>query len=163
MEIDTFLFCSSEEERLGQCELASLTRLVADCASDKGVLSWRLVGKAKGKMERPTLLLQVQGEVGLLCQRCMTPYTFSLQSSTELIVAQNEEEADELDRLLQKEAVEVILASASLNMLDLVEDEALMALPLSPKHKECVSAWTLPEEESGSRPFDVLNKLRQSH
>jgi uncharacterized protein len=54
-----------------------------------------------------------------------------------LILAKNEENADEIDALLDDDEVDVVVGSKAFDVNDLIEDEALLAIPQSPKHAVC--------------------------
>ncbi|MFD2272254.1 YceD family protein [Undibacterium arcticum] len=83
------------------------------------------------------LTLAVSGTVQLMCQRCLTPFAHEIAAESVLMLAKDEERADEMDELLDDDTIDVIVASKTLNVPDLVEDEALLALPFSPKHEVC--------------------------
>jgi uncharacterized protein len=59
--------------------------------------------------------------------------------------------------------VDVIVGSRSLDILALVEDEALLALPLAPKHEVCPdqSVQDLAGESKKESPFSVLKNLKK--
>ena len=78
------------------------------------------------------------------------------------MLAKDEERADEMDELLDDDMIDVIVASKTLSVLDLVEDEALLALPISPKHEVCPDATQLEVLKSKKEsPFAVLKGLKQ--
>jgi uncharacterized protein len=100
--------------------------------------------------------------VPLTCQRCLTPYAFHIQSDSTILLAKDEQAADQLEILLQEDdqGLEIIVGSKTLNVIELIEDEALLALPLSPRHEVCpadvqLNATTTQEKTS---PFAVLKE-----
>lgn len=159
--IDAFEFCRLKERREGRIDVADLPRLGIDCADKSGQLSWSLQG-GPGKLDFAQLTLAVSGTVQLMCQRCLTPFSYEIATESVLMLAQNEERADEMDALLDDDTIDVIVASKTLNVLDLVEDEALLALPLSPKHAVCPEATQLEVLNSKKEsPFAALKGLKQ--
>ncbi len=159
--IDAFEFCRLSERREAEIAVADLPRLVADCVDASGVLHWVLIGAAN-KLDYAQLTLSVSGEVKVLCQRCLTPYFFQIRSESVLILASNEVQADEIDALMDDEAIDVIVGNKALNIFDLIEDEALLALPFSPRHEICpepaiVGAFNNIRES----PFSVIKTLKQ--
>ncbi len=85
-----------------------------------------------------------------------------------MILAKNEENADEIDALLEDDEIDVVVGSKTFNVMDLIEDEALLAIPQSPKHAVCpdlplASADTTAaiDAEVGKKasPFAVLKKI----
>lgn len=159
--IDAFEFCRLNEHREAEMAVADLPRLVADCADKSGVLHWVLDG-ATNKFDYAQLTLSVSGEARMICQRCLTPYVFDIRSESILILAKNEVNADEIDALLDDETIDVIVGNKALNIFDLIEDEALLALPLSPKHDVCPDPAILDAfKNTKESPFSVLKDLKQ--
>jgi uncharacterized protein len=159
--IDAFEFCRLKERREGRIAVADLPRLGADCADKSGELSWSLQG-GTGRLDFAQLTLAVSGTVQLMCQRCLTPFAYEVAAESVLMLAKDEERADEMDELLDDDTIDVIVASKTLSVLDLVEDEALLALPISPKHEACPDATQLEVLKSKKEsPFAVLKGLKQ--
>ncbi len=158
--IDAFEFCRLNERRSAEIVVADLPRLTADCADASGVLRWTLVGSVN-KLDYSQLTLSVSGSVQLMCQRCLVPYPFQVQSESVLILAKNEASADEIDGLLDDESIDVIVGNKALNIFDLIEDEALLALPFSPKHDICPDPAVLDAfKDKKESPFSVVKNLK---
>jgi len=106
------------------------------------------------------LHLSVQANVQLMCQRCLTPFTFEIESESELVLAKSEDAADELEEKLADDDVDVIVGSKTLNFIDLIEDEVLLEIPLSPRHVICPDQVGQNVETAASvkktSPFEVL-------
>ena len=160
--IDAFEFCRLKERREGEIPVADLPRLAKESVDKAGVVRWSLQG-GSDRSGYPQLDLAVSGAVSLICQRCLTPFSFEFDSSATLVLAKDEASADEIDTQLADESVEVVVGSHSFDVMQVVEDEALLAIPLSPKHDVCpgvVVQEAAPEGEKES-PFAVLKKLKQ--
>ena len=99
--------------------------------------------------------------VQLMCQRCLNPFAFDIASESILILAKDETRADEIDALLEDDTIDVIVGSKTLNVVELIEDEALLAIPLSPKHLVCPDQATLDARNGAkkSSPFAVLKEI----
>ena len=165
--IDAFTFSRLEEQRSGSTLVADLSRLSKESANTDGELNWSLQG-GKDKLGHAQLALTVSGTIQLMCQRCLTPFAFDIDSESILILAKNEENADEIEALLEDDEVDVVVGSKTFDIMDLIEDEALLAIPQSPKHAVCpdlplASADTTAaiEAEVGKKasPFAVLKKI----
>ncbi|MFZ6732155.1 YceD family protein [Undibacterium sp. Ji42W] len=165
--IDAFTFSRLEEQRSGSILVADLPRLSEESANTEGELNWSLQG-GNDKLGHAQLKLSVNGSVQLMCQRCLTPFAFDIDSESKLILAKNEENADEIDALLEDDEIDVVVGSKTFNVMDLIEDEALLAIPQSPKHAVCpdlplASADTTAaiDAEVGKKasPFAVLKKI----
>jgi len=155
--IDAFAFCRNGEKQAGTSSLAEFSRLRAECVSEKGELKWELAGST-GINGYPTLHLTVDGNVQLMCQRCLTPFVFQIQSDSTIVLAKDEKVADEVEASLENDEIEVIAGSKTFDVMALIEDEALLAIPLSPKHEVCptkekLDAFAIAKKES---PFAAL-------
>jgi uncharacterized protein len=139
--IDAFSFSQLKERRDGSTLISDFPRLSAECASTAGELTWSLEGGVS-KLGYPLLRLTVEGKVQLTCQRCLTSLDFEVDSVSELILAKNEEHADEIEALIEDDEIDVVVGSKAFDVMDLIEDEALLAIPQSPKHTVCPDAVT---------------------
>jgi uncharacterized protein len=159
--IDAFEFCRLKEHREGSIAVADLARFAEDCADTSGTLQWSLDGGAS-KLGHPQFTLSVSATVQLMCQRCLTVYAFDMASTSLLILANDDEIADEIEELLDDEAIDVIVGSRAFNIRELVEDEALLALPLSPKHPVCQDSTMVDVARTEKElPFSALKGMKQ--
>ena len=87
--------------------------------------------------KRPTIHGEMQASVELVCQRCMNNMQYPLTESFDLMLVENEAEL-----ALVPETHEPWIANAlHLDVLELIEEQLLLALPLIPKHaaeRDCV-------------------------
>lgn len=80
----------------------------------------------------------IKASLPLLCQRCGQEMNFPVESHSQLAVVTNDAQADELpeayDPLLLPDGAPVVL-------LDVIEDELLLAIPMVPRHidENCVT------------------------
>jgi uncharacterized protein len=163
MVIDAFEFCRVKERREGDIPVAALPRLAQESVDQSGSLHWSLEG-GRNSQGHPQMILTVEGAVKLMCQRCLTPFDFPIDSGATLVLAQDEGSADEMDALFADENVEVIVGSREFDIAGLIEDDALLAIPLSPKHGTCPDQLAVPEsaEVKKESPFAVLKNLKKS-
>ena len=159
--IDAFDFCRQKLESTGEAALADMPRLTAELTDAQGSLRWALQGGSDGK-GHPRLTLQVSGPVHLRCQRCLNPFEFAIDSSSVLILAQDEASADALEEQLDDDSVDVVAGSRTMDMAAMIEDEALLALPLAPKHDVCPdpSDFAAASSKKADSPFAVLKNLK---
>lgn len=106
---------------------------------------------------------ELDAEVVLTCQRCMGAVQVPLQETFKVLLTQNEADLDQ-----EPGGYESILADpARFDLLTLAEDQALLALPLVPRHEseECnetgVSSPEQPRSDADGRqrPFGNLRDL----
>jgi len=160
--IDSFAFSRAADQRDGVLPVAGLQRLTEDTANTFGELKWTLRGGAD-KFGHARLDLTVKGVVQLTCQRCLTPFDYTIDSASSLLLARDEQEVESIDAALDNDEVDVIVGSNAFNVIELIEDEALLALPLAPKHEECPDQATLDALKASARPspFEALKNLKQ--
>lgn len=158
--IDAFEFCRNNGHREGVTPVAEMTRLAADCADKSGEIAWAIDG-GQTRQGYPMLTLSVSGTVQLVCQRCLTPFGYEMDSSTVLVLGKDDEEADEIEEILDDESIDVIVGSHACDIRDLLEDEALLALPQAPKHEVCPDTELLDSIKSEKvSPFAALKSLK---
>ncbi len=156
--VDAFEFCRLGEERSGVTPVAAFGRLSGEVADASGELRWSFAG-GRHPQGLPRIVMKVDGDVSLICQRCLSSFRHPVTSEAVLVLARDEAAADEVEELLDDDSIDVIVGSAAQDLLQLVEDEALLSLPLSPRHQTCPGgAPALPEDKPES-PFAVLKKL----
>ena len=83
---------------------------------------------------RPQICISM-GRLQLICQRCNAPLDFELDRTTRFRFVATEEELNALP--IEDDEIEVIVGSRSMSVHDWVEDEAILSLPLVPRHGEC--------------------------
>jgi uncharacterized protein len=157
--IDTFEFSRLKERREGELAVAGFARLAEEVAEPSGVVRWVLQG-GTDSAGHPQLSLSVSATVQLMCQRCLLPFAFEVVSQSVLVLARDEAAADEIDAMLADDGIDVIVGAKAMNILDLIEDEALLAIPLSPRHAVCPDQAGQDVEAAASvkrtSPFEVL-------
>ena len=158
--VDAFDFCRTNGRREGVLPVAEMTRLSADCADPSGEIRWSIQG-GQTRQGYPSMTLSVAGTVQLVCQRCLAPFGYELDSSTMLVLGKDDAEADEMEEILDDESIDVIVGSHSCDIRDLLEDEALLALPQAPKHAVCPDNKLLDTLKSEKvSPFAGLKNLK---
>jgi uncharacterized protein len=158
--IDAFEFCRTNGHREGVTPLTEMPRLAADCANASGEIAWSIQGGTTPQ-DYPTMTLSVQGTVQLVCQRCLAPFDYHMDSATQLVLGRDDEEADGMEEVLDDESIDVIVGSHAADIRELLEDEALLALPQSPKHEVCPGTTLLDTLKSEKvSPFAGLKNLK---
>jgi len=159
---DAFEFCRLGEHREGEIAVADMPRLAKEVVDTSGTIRWSLQG---GRDERghPRLSMSVAGVVRLMCQRCLTPFEHDVTSEAVLVLARDEADIDAIESLIDDDSVDVIAGSHEMNSLDLIEDEVLLALPLSPRHDVCPDpqAGEALKKAGKESPFAVLKDLKK--
>ena len=129
---DAFKLVARGGELTGTIDPALLPRLGEQVADEGGSVAWRIRGGDDGQ-GRPALTVTVEGDVPVTCQRCLRTMRQPVAQETVLLLARNEAEVVRLDEASERE---VILASAPIEALAVVEDELLLSLPFAPRHEQ---------------------------
>lgn len=128
--IDSLRFAETAGRMSGEYSLQELSRLHDVLACLDGSLQWRLEGGREAG--RPVLRVGVEGQLTLVCQRCLGPYALCLKIEAVLPVARDEAELARWES--EDPMLDGLVADPHLDVRDLVEDEVLLSLPAIPRH-----------------------------
>lgn len=154
--IDIPAFAVERASLAGELELCQLARL-ADLLSDAGgSLVYRLDG-SMGSDGRAQLRVAVDGVVSLCCQRCLEAlaHPLELRSVLEFVASDSDLTQEELE----DDSRDFLPLEKELDVIALIEDEILLALPAVPRHDDCVLPGGSQESPSES-PFSILAGLK---
>ncbi len=135
-------------------------------------ISYHLTGKLHNAITETAqwgLGLVLEGQLNLKCQRCLNAMPYDVDINSQFIILPNQKsgpqdfefDGDSFD----ESEIETIPADEHMQVLDLIEDELLLTLPLAPMHTEVQHAAGLCVELSAIKevgklnPFDVLKAL----
>jgi len=155
--IDSLDFALHGKELRGSVAISELSRLADLLAAPVGEMAFLLRGYALRDGE-PMLALEVHGSCRLICQRCLDAleYPVALTSQLKLQSGEVDEFSDD------GEEFDTIAADRHLDVVGLIEEELLLALPISPRHAEGECRVAAVEGESQRNPFAVLATLKKS-
>jgi uncharacterized protein len=158
--VDTFELAQSGGHLEGECTIAQLPRLAELVASTQGSLRYQISGLIDTD-SFPAADLHLNARLQLICQRCNGPLEFKLDRTTRFRFVANEEELNALP--IDDDENEAIVGSQNVNVRDWIEDEAILSLPLVPRHDACAAPLGLesdPGKLAAPNPFAVLLELR---
>ncbi|HYD34101.1 MAG TPA: YceD family protein [Methylophilaceae bacterium] len=137
--------------------LSHFSRLSDALASADGGLDYELNGYI-GADSRPRLRLHISGAIQLTCQRCLEPLGFVVETDIDYILVTDEGMIPSQDE--EGEIDDYLVASSQTLVIELLEDELLLALPFAPKHQECADKADLKMQTEKQSPFAVLRGLK---
>lgn len=133
--IDSLKFSREGQSAEGVLPLAGFERLRDSLSAVPAAgesVNYQVSG-GSDRQARPVLRLKVAGRLLLQCQRCLKDLDYSLAIDTVLrLVPEESLEAEMRD---DPDEPDCIAASAALNLVALIEDEILLALPTYPRHE----------------------------
>ena len=125
---------------------------------ETGRISWRLSGEVSA-YKKAMLHLTLTGNVSVPCQRCLAPMVVALNIQSEFILVKDASEIPPEEDDVEDH--DYLVAETEMNVLQLVEDEILLALPYAPKHeiKDCAVKAEVNELKAPN-PFAVLQDFK---
>jgi uncharacterized protein len=191
-QLDLFEFARSGRQAAGVVRVSQLPRMLnevpADAPADERdtAFTWQAEGSTQPELQddgtegpQPYLRLAIHGSAWLECQRCLAPYEQAFNVDAIYRIVGTEAEAEEFP--LDEDEIEVIVGSRQFDLVELIEEELLLSLPLVPKHEVCpevhesLTSGTAGTEGSGEQdeadekggggaerpnPFAVLQGLK---
>ncbi|QDF96831.1 metal-binding protein [Azoarcus sp. DD4] len=153
---DPFRFAADLRSLGGEVRIAALERLADFLANTDGVVSYRIDGSVD-EQGKPRLRLVADGRLELRCQRCLEGMSWDLVLESVLQPVRPGQGIP--DEELEDDEVDAFEVEADLDVIGLVEDEILLALPIAPRHENCDQPRPVNGEGKQS-PFAVLAGLR---
>ena len=149
--VDSVKLVHERQRIAGVIAVAVMPRLVESLHVGDGDLEYAITGDTDHR-ERSLLRLQISGPVQLQCQRCLEGFAHELAIDTALRLVS----AGALDAAYEAsggdpDEPDCIAASKTLDVVALIEDEVLLALPPYPVHAPHISQGaSVCEVKSGS-------------
>lgn len=162
---------AEEGAKLGGAQTVSEhPRLMAETQGRGGdvPVAW----SAHGELRNPRhvhpevwLHLEAHATLSLVCQRCLTPVDLPVEVNRSFRFVPDEQTAAAEDDQSEED---LLALSTDFDLLELIEDELLMELPVAPRHAECPVPVKLavadPDFEPAGQPtlspFALLHKLK---
>lgn len=157
--IDSLDFARNGSEISGVVPVAEMPRLLDELENSLGKLNYTVRGGVDSR-SAPLLDISIAGQCQLRCQRCLSAMDYQIRLNVRLILR----DQAGLDALGDDEDdCDSILAEAQLDVLNLLEEEVLLSLPIAPRHDDA-GACQAADGKNGLReaknPFAVLAKLK---
>ena len=165
---DVAAFVSSGATFSSHCAVASLPRLADGEPQGLAKVSWAVHGESRERPgSAPLMWMRLEAQCGVVrtCQRCLEPVVLSLVVDHRLRFVKGEAAAAQLDAAGDED---VLALEPTIDLLDLLEDELLLALPVIPLHEVCSPPASIPTEAPGvvdasaPNPFAILATLKPS-
>ncbi|MEI6181972.1 MAG: DUF177 domain-containing protein [Polynucleobacter sp.] len=168
-------FCAPQTYRgAGFLAITDMPRLAKEVASINpgDGFAWEMethFEDSPGSEPLQILNLALNGGLHLVCQRCLQDCAVDLEEKRRFVLVASEAEADAYP--LEDEEQEPLVASQHFNLLETMEDEVLLSLPLIPKHPEgfCephATVFGLEDEDEGvderENPFNILKNMKKN-
>lgn len=159
---DAFRLASRRETLRGEATMRQLPRLAQSVLDPEAVVNYVVEGRVDDE-GHPGARMQLSAVLPLRCERCNRPLAFRLERDVPFRFVHDDQELNALP--IEDDEVEEVVGSAAMPLLPWIEDEAILSLPLVPRHEDC--GIPLPEaepeadQESRPNPFAALAKLKR--
>ena len=174
--LDLRHLAQSADTLTGEDALSLFPRLAAEAADAESRrvrwtarAEWRRAAEVPGAkaVQAPVLWLHLSAatELPLTCQRCLTPVVEPLAVDRWFRFVADEATADVEDEDSEED---VLVFQPAFNLLELIEDELIMAQPLVPMHEVCPTVLptsagpVLEEGPAKANPFAVLQQIKKN-
>ncbi len=168
-QLDVNAFAEAGATLSGQDRVGAHERLLQE-TDGRGAdqpIDWTVRGESRNPTHvqpQPWLHLTASTVLSLSCQRCLGPVDTPVEVDRWFRFVADEATAQAQDEVSEED---VLALDREFDLLALVEDELLMAMPLVPRHDNCpepvrLSAGedTLPPEADRANPFAALGRLK---
>lgn len=169
--VDTREFARTSSRIGGGCAVARLARLADLLADGGGEVQWELAGESARRADGGSdahLALSFGATLRLACVRCLEPVAVRVEEHRHYRMVVSESIAERED--LESEDFDLLCHDPRLDVLGLLEDEVIMALPIAPRHADCerpagagaaTAAADAGADEPRVHPFAALASLRR--
>lgn len=168
--LDVKAFAEAAAQLAGQDRLGGHPRLMAETGGRGAelLLAWSASGELRNPGHvRPEIWLHLEAHavLPLTCQRCLAPVEVAVKVQRPFRFVQDESIAMAED---DRSEEDLLALSRSFDLVDLVEDELLMDLPVAPRHEVCPAPMALavadddfdPAPARRENPFALLQRLK---
>jgi uncharacterized protein len=160
--IDSLDFARNGSEISGEIPVAEMPRLLDALDNTRGTIGYKVRGGVDS-LGKSFLDVNVTGSCQLRCQRCLGAMEHSIRVDTRLMLL-DQAGFDALGDVAggDEDESDSILADEQLDVLNQLEEEILLSLPIAPKHESgmCQAADGMGVQKADKNPFAVLAKLK---
>ena len=154
--IDTRRLAERGERVERQLTTRDLPRLRKECSTPFAPVEVSISG-VRTPHGKPGVRVSMRAQVKVPCQRCLKPLALELDLACafEWVASESEQALRDAD-----DEWDAVIAAEQVDLLPLLEDELLLALPFAPMHPACRSGVA---DEAGEKvsPFAALANLKR--
>lgn len=152
MYINNYDFATSHMQIEQEVNISFMSRALELFERLNGQLKVKISGEVTDK---PALNISIYGKIATLCQICLDPVEIDISHNVIVPIFKSESQLDEALFGEDAQYTDGIIADPEFNVFDFIEDEVIMLLPVSPRHKTCTF---VPASEIRNNSFEILKK-----
>jgi uncharacterized protein len=153
--VDAWRMVSARRSFQGELPIVAMKRLGGALAGTEGTAQYEL-DFGRDEFGTAYLDVRVQAPLSLTCQRTLEPFVLPLTVDSRLGLIRSERDESALPPNVEPL---LVVDDGKLSLLDVIEDELLLALPLIPINPDS----TLPEEVVGPPPGEISSEERSDN
>lgn len=163
-QIDPIRLAEEGARLVGRLSTRLMHRLLSQCANKESqvLIDLQFQRAGRGRWE---MCGTVSTEVTATCQRCLQPVAVAVATEPRIVFVRSQ---DEERRLSEDLAAEVVVVTGPVALSELVEDELLLAMPMTPLHAaDACESMPAPASlatktvEEKPNPFAVLSTIKK--
>lgn len=159
--LDVKAFAEAAGQLAGEEPIGRHVRLMSETGGRgaHNLLAWSAVGELRnpGHVQPDIWLrLQARASLPLTCQRCLAPVEFAVEVDRPFRFVQDEKVAMAEDDGSEED---LLALSRSFDLMELIEDELLMDLPVAPRHEVCPEPVKMAVSDED---FEATPELREN-
>ena len=135
-----------------------LPRLAESLANSAGELHYKITA-VLDRQRRKVVSCIIEGFVFLTCQTTLEAFRYVISIDDRLVLVDHESGLPPIEE--EGDAEDYLVADGPLEVLDLVEDAVLLALPMVPRKPGVDEAKGGKPQERGQSPFAALASLKK--
>ena len=159
--IEPLRLAKAGKQIAGQYELCTMQRLGTLLHENTGDVSFILNFEWNAENGFYCITGEVNTSLITVCQRCLEGLCIEINSKVRLGIVNNKTEAEQLPSGFEP----LLISDEPVSLLELVEDELLLAIPIAPMHEEknCHAFEQIRNHYSTetNKPFAILENLKK--
>ncbi len=160
--IDNIAFAKRNDHLAGVLSLADCARLseLLKSQAQDNVIEYSLEGETNS-VGQHFLHLSLRSNLTTFCQRCLEAMPLKLDLNFHYLIGGVDFDHSEMGDVEDSDDFDLQEASQTMDLIALIEDEIIMAMPIAPAHESGCAAAVM---QSGKKPnpFAVLKDLIKS-
>lgn len=157
-QIEPLRLVEKGEKLAGELGLDQMPRLADLILNPSGKVDVAL-HFTKDMQGLPWIYGKIHTQVEMACQRCLKPVSFDLEIAVNLRPVRSEADAEQLPESMDP----LMVGEDPVLLIDMIEDEILLNLPLVAKHEPaCIASVSTSEEEAAEKPLNPFATLRST-
>ena len=136
MLINNLKFAYEKKVIESEIDIDQLHRVNGVLPDIKGHIKYKIIGDV---LDKPILCIEIYGKIITSCQNCLEEIEIDVKRLDNIFIFNNEKELDNALFSEDSSINEAILASDEFNVLEYIEDEIIMSVPIAPKHNKCIN------------------------